>query len=43
VGVEGKGEKVNCGKIKEVGDMQRGYTARSKRKERKYHENFEPY
>jgi len=37
-----KGEKGNCGKMKEISDMQRGYTTRSKRKERKYDENFEP-
>jgi len=41
--VEGKGKKGNCGKIKEISDMQRGYTIRNKRKERKYDENFEPY
>jgi len=45
VGVEGKGKKGNCGKTKEIRDMQRGYTTRNnlKRKERKYDENFEPY
>ena len=42
-GGRGKGEKGNCGRNKEISDMQRGYITRNKRKERKYDKSLEPY